>query len=70
MFANPGAAWHVVSSGDFNSDIKTDLVLQNKSGAIAVWDMNGSTISQSGVLANPPARHGALLATGATLVSS
>jgi hypothetical protein len=37
MFANPGAAWHVVSSGDFNSDIKTDLVLQNKSGAIAVW---------------------------------
>ena len=44
---------HVVGTGDFNSDSKTDLVLQNNSGAIAVWDMNGSTISQSGVLANP-----------------
>ena len=53
VIANPGPAWHVVGTGDFNSDGKTDLVLQNNSGAIAVWDMNGSTISQSGVLANP-----------------
>jgi hypothetical protein len=28
-------------------------VLQNNSGAIAVWDMSGSTVSQSGVIANP-----------------
>jgi hypothetical protein len=51
--ANPGASWHVVGTGDFNSDGKTDLVLQNNSGAVAVWDMNGSTVSQSGGLANP-----------------
>jgi hypothetical protein len=65
---NSGAAWHVVSTGDFNSDGKPGLVLQNNSGAIAVWDMNGFAIGQSGVLANP-AGHGALLATG-TWVSS
>jgi hypothetical protein len=36
-----------------DNDGKTDIVLQNNSGAVAVWDMNGSAISQSGVLANP-----------------
>jgi hypothetical protein len=36
VIANPGAAWHVEGTGDFNSDGKTDLMLQNNSGASAV----------------------------------
>ncbi len=51
--ANPGPTWHVVGTGDFNNDGKTDIVLQSNTGAVAVWDMNGSTVSQAGVLANP-----------------
>jgi FG-GAP repeat protein len=53
VIANPDPAWHVVGTGDFNSDGKTDLLLQNNSGAVSVWDMSGTTVSQSGVLANP-----------------
>ena len=51
--ANPGPTWHVFGTGDFNNDGKTDIVLQSNTGAVAVWDMNGSTVSQAGVLANP-----------------
>ena len=51
--ANPGPAWHVVGTGDFNSDGTTDIVLQNNNGTVSVWDMNGGAVSQSGVLANP-----------------
>jgi hypothetical protein len=51
--AEPGAAWHVQGTGNFNNDGKTDIALQNENGSVAVWDMNGSTISASAVLANP-----------------
>ena len=53
VVSNPGPAWHVEGTGDFNTDGKTDIVLQNNNGAVAVWDMNGSAISQSGLLASP-----------------
>ena len=37
---------------------KSDILLQNNNGNVAVWNMNGDQISQSGVIANPgPAWH-------------
>ena len=49
----PRTSWHVEGTGDFNDDGKSDIVLQNSNGSVAVWEMNGGQISQSGVVANP-----------------
>jgi hypothetical protein len=54
--ANPGTAWHVRGTGDFYGDGNTDILFQNQSGVVALWDMNGSSITQGGqVMADPGA---------------
>jgi hypothetical protein len=50
---NPGPRWHVVGVGDYNRDHKTDILLQNDSGEIAIWEMNGTTVIGGGSLGNP-----------------
>jgi hypothetical protein len=50
---NPGPSWHVVGTGDFNGDGKTDIAWRNDNGSVAVWDMTGTTVQASAVLANP-----------------
>jgi hypothetical protein len=50
---NPGPTWHIVGTGDFNADGKTDIAWRNDNGAVAVWDMNGTTVAAAAVLANP-----------------
>ena len=55
---NPGPAWHVVGTGDFNGDGKSDLLFQNDSGQIWQWLMNGNQVAASSSVANPgPAWH-------------
>jgi hypothetical protein len=51
---DPGPTWHVEGTGDFNNDGKTDIVLQNDSGTVAVWEMSGTTITSASLIANPP----------------
>ena len=41
LLDNPGSAWHVRGTGDFNGDGKADIVLQNDSGLIVVDYTNG-----------------------------
>ena len=55
VVASPGANWKTVGTGDFNDDGKSDILLQNTSGAVAIWDMNGTSITDSAVVANPGA---------------
>ena len=43
----------LVAVGDVDGDGKSDIVLQNDNGAVAVWDMNGAAISQAAVVADP-----------------
>ncbi len=50
---NPGSAWHIVGSGDFNGDGKADIEWQNTDGTPAVWLMNGSSILSGASFANP-----------------
>jgi hypothetical protein len=35
--ANPGLSWHVVGTGDFNGDGKTDVLWQNDDGTMRNW---------------------------------
>ncbi len=45
--------WHIVGTGDFNGDGKTDLAWQHQTnGLIAVWLMDG-TVMTSGILFSP-----------------
>ncbi len=34
---NPGPSWHIVGTGDFNKDGKSDILWQNDSGQAAIW---------------------------------
>lgn len=45
--------WRVVATGDFNGDQQVDLVFQHTDGNLAVWILNGTTLT-AGVLLNPP----------------
>ena len=40
----PDASWHVAEIGDFNSDGMADILWRNDSGALADWQMNGTSI--------------------------
>lgn len=45
---SPGdARWRVVGLGDFNADNRQDLVFQHDDGTLAVWFLNGATLTQS-----------------------
>lgn len=49
--AIPDGNWTVAGIGDFNGDGKSDVVWRNTaSGEVALWQMNGSTITGSGDL--------------------
>jgi hypothetical protein len=50
---NPGPSWHVMGTGDYNSDGRTDILFQNSSGAVSIWEMNGTTVLSSSTLGNP-----------------
>jgi probable HAF family extracellular repeat protein len=46
----PDASWNVAGIADFNGDAKTDILWRNTSGALALWQMNGASVSSSGMV--------------------
>ena len=50
---NPGPDWHVMGTGDYNHDGRSDIVWQNSSGQASIWEMNGTTVAASAVVGNP-----------------
>jgi hypothetical protein len=42
-----------MGTGDFNHDGKSDVQWQNSSGAVSVWEINGTSLSAAAILANP-----------------
>src|SRR5205814_62045 len=60
---NPGPSWHVRATGDFNGDGHADILWQNSSGEVAIWEMNGTSVIGGGNLGSPgPSWHA--VATG------
>ena len=45
---NPGPAWHAIGTGDFNGDGRSDILLQNDSGEVVVWELNGTSLIGGG----------------------
>ena len=56
--SDPGAAWRLIGTGDFNNDGDADLLFQNKNGTPMIWtvnvnDMNVPTVTTPTTLPNP-----------------
>src|SRR5262249_35490885 len=46
----PDATWSVAGVADFNGDGRTDLLWRNAGGALALWQMNGATVTSSSTI--------------------
>ena len=44
---SPGSSWSVAGIGDFTGDGDADILWQNSNGSLALWLMDGSTITSS-----------------------
>jgi len=50
---NPGPSWHAKGTGDFNGDGFSDILFQNDSGEIVLWELNGTSVIGSASIGNP-----------------
>jgi putative lipase involved disintegration of autophagic bodies len=50
---DPGPTWHAIGTGDFNGDGRSDILFQNDSGEIVIWEMNGTSVIGTVSLGNP-----------------
>jgi uncharacterized repeat protein (TIGR03803 family) len=50
---DPGPRWLEMATGAFFSGDTSDILLQNTSGAVAVWQEQGATLLSSDLVANP-----------------
>jgi hypothetical protein len=51
---NPGPSWQIVGPGDFTGDSVSDILWQNTNGQLAIWFMNGTTLTSSSVVSYDP----------------
>jgi hypothetical protein len=47
---NPGPAWKAIGTGEAG----TDILFQNTSGQISIWDMDGNTLIGGGPVSPNP----------------
>jgi len=50
---NPGPSWHVIGTGDYYGHGRSDILFQNVSGEVYIWEMNGTSYVGGGSLGNP-----------------
>jgi hypothetical protein len=61
---NPGPSWKLVGTGDFNGDGKSDLLWQNTSGQVAIWEMDGTNVIDSAKVGPNPGPSWKVVGTG------
>ena len=59
---SPGSSWSVAGVGDFTGDGDADILWQNTNGSLAMWLMDGSTITSSAT----PAYEGSAVSPGSS----
>jgi hypothetical protein len=42
--SNPGSLWQTRSTGDYNGDGNADIAFQHTSGAVSIWEMDGTDV--------------------------
>ncbi len=54
--ANVAGQWSIQLTGDFNGDGMSDILWQDTSGNVAIWEMNGIAVlnANSSFVANVP----------------
>ena len=50
---NPGPSRDVIGVGDYHNDGRYDILFQNSSGPVDIWEMNGTSVIASSSLGNP-----------------
>ena len=53
-FANAPNDWHLIDTGDFNGDARSDLLWRHDGGTVGTWHMNGATVISTQAFANAP----------------
>jgi len=48
------AAWHVVGSGDYDGDGRSDILWQHDNGEAGLWTMNGLSVVAAGPTGSNP----------------
>ena len=57
--ANVSLDWDIAGTGDFNNDGYADILWRNHTtGDVAIWLMNGTSISSGAIVANVSSRLG------------
>jgi hypothetical protein len=46
--SNSDPNWHVVSTGDFNGDGRSDILFQHTDGQLYQWQMDGFSVTGAG----------------------
>jgi FG-GAP-like repeat len=64
--ANVSGSWSIVGTGDFNGDGSSDILWQDTSGNVAIWEMNGTTIlnQATSFVANVPGGTWSIVGSG------
>jgi hypothetical protein len=50
IIKTPGPDWHISGTGDFDADGRGDILWRTNSGALAIWEMNGTQIKAADFL--------------------
>jgi hypothetical protein len=52
LVTNGSPSWHVIGTGDFYGNGRSDILWQNDDGSVSIWEMSGTSIINGGLVTN------------------